>query len=172
MSGITKVTSTGPAEALQNSPQVISEEVFEKLFGSGKSLEIYTDESQLSGNKSISSMEIGDCITVFAVEKENGKTDCIMGWHLDDGSTIDGIKKQLEKCGDSELEHDFYIIGGNQGTTQGEGCLLENIREAISGYFIAESKIVFELVNPNADGKFKYVSANLQMNGTLSYCHH
>jgi hypothetical protein len=96
MSGIMKVTSTGSAEALQNIPQVISKQAFENLFGSGKSIELFTDESQLSGNRSISSMEIADCITIFAVEKDNGKTDCIMGWHMDDGSTIDGIKKNLK----------------------------------------------------------------------------
>jgi len=171
MSGILKVT-TGSAGIALNIPEVISPKTFDQLFGLEKSLKIFTDESQLSGDKSISSMEVGDCITIFAVEKDNGKTDCIMGWHMSNGSTIAGIEKEFEKCADSELEHDLYIIGGNQETTQGKGCLLENIRVAISRYFTGKFKIVHELVDLNPEGTFKYVSANLQMNGTFSYCYH
>ncbi len=170
MSGIMKVTSAGPGGTLINMAEVISQKAFDQLFA--KALKIGTGESRLSGASSITSIEIGDCITVFAVEKIDGKIGCIIGWHIDDGSTIDGIREEFDKWAESDLEHDFFIIGGNQEATQGEGCLLENIHVAISGYFTGDFKIVHELVDLNPDGLFKYVSANLQMNGTFSYCYH
>ncbi len=172
MSTISKVTSANPIIHPLDAPVIMSPKDFLHSFGIGKALQITTDESKMSGETSISSIECGDCITVFTIEKEDGITDAIMGWHLSDGSTVEEIIDEFDEYTDANLDHDFYIIGGNKGTTQGQGCLLENIHAAIKERFTGKSKILKELVHLNAANGLTFVSANLQMNGTLSYCLH
>jgi hypothetical protein len=172
MSTVSKISAAGHAFYQKISPVKMSEKSFNKLFGSEKAIQLVTDEFQMSGERSITSYAIGECITVFVVEKIDGKTDSIMGWHLSLDSTVDDIIGDFNEMAEAKLDHDIYIIGGTEDTVEGEDCLLENIREAISRAFKGKSKIVLELLNLNTDGKFDYISANLQMNGTLSYCHH
>lgn len=156
----------------------IDKKVFFKEFGNPETTKICgTDEHKYSEDKSITSFEIGDCITVFAVEKLDNKINAIMGFHISDDTTVDEIKEEcLNDYIDAAEKRKFYeisIIGGTQKTTNGNGCLLNNIHQAIKDFFINENfKIIQEHKNMNATTNFKFISANLQMDGTLTLCRH
>lgn len=154
----------------QYQPVVMKPDFFFKRFEDA--ITIATDEHKLSGESSISSVEIGDCITVFLRGFEQGKVDNIVGYHIDDESTIDDIIEVFkDECFDTSL-YDVILIGGNDQTTTGKDCLLANIREAINRHFNVRANIVAEYINTAKIAKTTYVSANLQMGGTFSICYH
>ena len=196
MSATNKVSSGSVLYAM-NSYRVVTEPVFYKQFSDVKS--IGTEGKAYSEEKAITSFDIGDCITLFAIEKHEGGIKAIMGWHIGNGATVEDIKgddylndfvignapeeeedddsEGSEKMSESkealERTYELYIIGGDKNTTQGTGCLLKNIHQAIGEFFFAGTfSIRQELVNLNSGTANKFVSANLQMDGTLTICLH
>lgn len=188
MSAVGKV-SAGSIERLVPLYRILSEPVFYETFHDAKT--IGTGGSTSSIDQSITSFDFDDCITLFAIEKMEGKIQFIMGWHFEDGITVEEMKgdrflnafvfgkKELdddeESSGphDTEKKYDLYIIGGNAATTQGAGCLLETIHQAVQEFFFEGSYVIrLELIHLNAKTTYNFVSANLQMDGTLTICHH
>lgn len=180
-----------------NIPLTLSEKEFFDQFGIGKAKQIGTDQTKCSEDKSITSYDIGDCITLFALEKEAGKIKAIIGWHIGDGESVEDLKgdeylnayitgnsvdsdepESSEDLEDTDTQippktYDLYIIGGTKHTTEGQGCLLNNIHQAIEEFFFEGTyTIKKELVNLNAGTTNEFVSANLQIDGTLTYCCH
>jgi len=172
MSIIMDVTFRNPDGMPLNAAEAISEKSFKKSFGMGKAFQVLMGQYEVSEDKSITSLECAEGITVFALEKVEGKAESIMAWHLEAGREIADIQLQFNEITEPEAHCEIYIIGGNEKTTEGAGCLLEKIEQAITGFFQVQPRIIHKLVNLNPDGKFKFVSANLQINGTLSYCYH
>ena len=168
----TKGVSSHPTPYVGKSHAEVSEGEFFKTFGVNQVKRIGCGEFVYSENWSITSYDIGDSITVFAVEKKGSSIEAIMGWHLGGGCSVEEIQLQLNEFADKDRNSNLYIIGGAQHTTEGPECLLANIKAAIEGFFIADVKILKELVSLNAGMREHFVSANLQMDGTLTYCRH
>ena len=185
---VVSTVSEGSSIPIMNSHRILSKRAFDELFYDAK--HIGTDETAYSEDRSITSFSIGDCITLFAIEKKDGKIQAIMGWHFSDETTVEDMKgddflnafvfgKELDDDEESSEPHDtgkkydLYIIGGNAATTQGTGCLLANIHQAIEEFFFEGSYVIrLELTDLNAKTTYNFVSANLQMDGTLTICHH
>jgi hypothetical protein len=180
-----------------NIPLTLSEKDFFEQFGVGDAKQIGTDEKAYSEDISITSFDIGDCITLFAIEKEAGKIKAVIGWHIGDDTSVEDLKGDEyldafitgnsvdsdESDSSEDLEetepqipqktYDLYIIGGTKHTTEGHGCLLSNIHQAIEEFFFKRTfTIKKELVNLNAGTINEFVSANLQIDGTLTFCCH
>ena len=149
----------------------MSKSEFFRRYGQGQAKLIGKDQSKYSDGKSITSYDIGDCITVFAIEKKQGKAVAILGWHIANHSSIEDIKAELDEHGVASNYHEIYIVGGTADTTEGTGCLLDNIHQALDQYFTTKVKIAQELVDL-VGGECTFVSANLQLNGTLTICRH
>ncbi len=163
---------TGPKIAYT----VMDSENFFKKFGWDKTQVIATDESyyadhQISSKKSITSFEVGDCITVFALEKEKNAIKAIIGWHLGNPLSAKQVANKF-KGFEYTNPYDIYIIGGNKSTTEGDNCLLANIHKAIKTIFNEESQVKLELIDVAARGEATFVSANIQLDGTLTLCRH
>jgi hypothetical protein len=143
---------------------------FKKFQGA---LKIATDEDEFSDENSITSFEVGDCITVFGINKEKGKISGIFGCHFDSLSDESEIKEPMKETlqKGSNYQCELYIIGGN-GSKDSQKCL-KNTHMTISKL---QSKYTVntlgECTNPNAGTNCTYVSANLQMDGTLTFCRH
>jgi hypothetical protein len=159
---------------------------------------IGTDDIACSSDKSITSFDIAECITVFVIEKDSaGNIEQIMGFHIADYTTVEDLKSSdyfdkfifgnnsnseesdNPKSDVFEGSYKLLIVGGSALTTnpyclfEGRNCLLDNIRQAIHEFFPEGSYTIDEsLVNPNTGTNFTFVSANLQMDGTLSFCRH
>jgi hypothetical protein len=133
---------------------------------------IGTDQEAYLEQGSISSFDIGDCITVFAIEKKDNKRTALIGWHIGNGESVHSLKKQFKEYVYDDLKYEIYIIGGTEITTGPEGCLLERIYGAINEVYNEDSVIKKELVNLNKNNDFQFVSANLHLDGTLTICHH
>lgn len=148
---------------------------------------IGSDEHEKSDEESITSFDMAECITLFAIEKRGSQIEAIIGWHISDDTSVDTIKGEdfldahlFGKSSESEgpedsrgKKYDLYIVGGDETTTQGHGCLLENIHQAIEEFFFEDSFIIRQkYVHLNLGTGIKFVSANLQMDGTLTICRH
>lgn len=184
---------------VNTSIEEIGEKLFFQKFWSENVKLIGTDEKAYSDEESITSYDIGDCITIFAIEKVNNETKGIIGWHIANETTVEDIKGEdyledyidsgesensegLEESeeksestdvNNSKTHYELFIIGGDENTTIGERCLLQNIHQAIDEFFIKDNfVIVREMVNLNKGTKYQFVSANLQMNGILTFCLH
>src|ERR1700733_1492141 len=127
MEGISSVTRGSTLNTF-NTYMEMDERDFYLQYDSDAAEMISADEGAFSDGKSITSYDIGDCITVFAIEKQGSKNEAINGWHISRDNSIDDIKNLFGGVFGAE-DHDFYIIGGNESTTHGEGCLLENIHK-------------------------------------------
>ena len=171
MSAVSNTFSSQNILAALNSYVVTSEQDFFKKFGWGKAKMVGTDENAYSEDKPISAFDIGDCITLFAIEKKNNKNEAMISWHIGNGSSVKDLVSELKGYNYSN-PYDLYIIGGISDTTEGEGCLLDNIHKAIKIIFNQSSKIKLELVNLNAKTGLDFVSASLQLDGTLTFCRH
>jgi|GEM_PF-3919445 hypothetical protein len=129
------------------------------------------------GVRSITSLDMNDCITVFGIAKYEQRIKQIFAYHVTsqtEQNGDDGIEDVLEGYNFEGGRFEFYIIGGN-ATSIGEG-LLGSIRSAIENVFgQREMQIMEELTDLNANEAEEddyYVSANLQTDGTLTYCRH
>jgi hypothetical protein len=153
-----------------NSAQVFeSYEDFNNTFDDTK--EIDTDENTSSTDKSITAIGVGDCIAVFAMEKANNVITEIIGWHFDRDSNTEEIEERFDDHANSNLNYDIYVIGGTADTTNGNECLLNRINNAIANFF-TNHRVLQRLINLNNNTNYNYISANLNMLGTLSYCRH
>lgn len=152
----------------------LNQKAFFKQFSEEKTKTIATDEDAYvdfqSQKKAITSYEIGDCITIFALEKENNKNKSLIGWHISNGGSVHDIVEELEGY-EQNNPYEIYIVGGTTDTVTGHGCLLENIKEAIKTVFNNHSKIKLELVDLDKSN-LDYISANMHLDGTLTICRH
>lgn len=148
---------------------------FFKRFGPGGSdnaRQIATDDGYCRASGSITSAEMGDCLTVFGLEKVNSITDSIMGCHISNQTSVHQIKKMLDENSNPKNFYDLYIIGGDKHSTLGKKCLLEKIHRAILELFTGGFKIVQERINLNSETTDAYISANLNIDGTFTFCRH
>jgi len=131
---------------------------------------IPSGEMAYSEDKPIVSYEIGDCITVFGVQKDGqGHIESIAGYHAELGTGIDSMKEYLESCFDKDaLTWEIFLIGGTAESIK-KGSLLSIIHEGLKGVLKDKYKIIEEKVNLPGD---QYVTAALTMKGELFFCRH
>lgn len=153
--------------------------------GDCKAESVPPGENIRSENQSVTSFKIGYGIALFAIEKEGNTPKAILCWHIDEKTPARALVKEIGpeqipveessvRCFEFDKTYDFYIIGGKESTiedTEEEACLLTNIRRMIAEDFV-NSTIKFELINPTAAHQTTFVSANLQLNGTLTLSFH
>lgn len=168
-----------PVEAVQaeqvpalKMPECISVKEFKTRFKNAD--RIYTCDYTHSDEGSISSMGVGDCITVFGKNKnETGKIKSIFGCHFDfytdDFLIKDGIKKYLDETEKVGFSAEVYIIGGNEDADSNQclDCIRKSIKELQADYSI---KILGEFINLNKGTDCDFIDANFQMDGTLTFC--
>lgn len=134
MSGkVTQGYSRTSVLSMMNSYSILDEVNFFKEFGWGSAKMLATGEDGYVGSstehKSITSFDIGDCITIFAIEKKSNKNEGVICWHIDNGSSVEDLIEEMEGY-DYTNPYDIYIIGGDSSTTEGSDCLLKNIQKA------------------------------------------
>lgn len=172
---VSQTFSSQSVLAMMNSYAVLDEKDFFKNFGWEKAKMLGTDEEgyvdSSTAYNSITSFDIGDCITIFAIEKENNKNIGVICWHIGNGSSVKNLIKEM-KGYDYTNPYDIYIIGGNSSTTEGTNCLLNNIHKAINNIFNLASTVKLQLTNLDAQTGLNFVSTNLCLNGTLTLCYH
>lgn len=192
---IVKGVSTGQVFHQTNNYKEYTETKFYKAFNTNVK-SIGTDAIAYSDGESITSFDIGDCITVFAIEKnEKNKIEAIIGFHIGNGATVEDLKgdeyfdafingntidseeseysEGSDEAQQAPKSYELFIVGGDSNTTKGSNCLLKIILKAVEEFFPTGSfTIDVSLVNPNGGTHYKFVSANLQMDGTLSICRH
>jgi hypothetical protein len=125
-------------------------------------------------NQSITTDSNGECITVFAIEKNGECNTAIMGWHFDDLTNQERIQNDFRKYVTPDKTYDLYLVGGDRSSVypHDDGkCLLTNIQEVVERVF-GKNKIRYELIYPKVNEKFVYTSANLGMDGKIVYCCH
>lgn len=131
-----------------------------------------TEDQEL---RALTAFNCFDDIAVFAIKKIRGKNMCVLGWRFsNDESSLD-IHLKFNELVDPKDVCDFYIIGGNSITTQGDNCLLDRIHLAIRGFFLEggkHPKVEQQHTNPNLKKKYLYVTANLQIDGKFTFCSH
>jgi len=111
-------------------PVIMEESAFFKKFHGARV--IATDEDTFSHENSITSFEVGDCITVFGINKEKGKISDIFGCHFDSLSDENEITERIEETLQKGSKYlcELYIIGGN-GSKDSKKCL-KNTHQTIS----------------------------------------
>lgn len=150
--------------------QEIHVDEFSRRFEKAK--QIHTDEVAFSKESSISSVEMDDCITIFGVKQDDsGKITEISAYHP---SSLTEEEEMLEEYFDSfqkAASISFYIIGGND-TSTAPGDLLSTILTTIQNYFGNTECIKEQLTGINKGSSNQFSTANIQMDGTLTYCLH
>lgn len=152
-----------------NTPDELSYEKFMSKFHR-KSNQIFKEGAAYSEGRSISSIGMTDCITVFALEKTPHQIKAIMAWHLLPELRSETIQNAFDQMAFKNRSYEIYLIGGSTKTTTGKECLLKNIHQALKKFFTNPPVIRQELVNLNMNRANCYVDANLQMDGTFSFC--
>ena len=167
-------TFSSPPTLPMSNPNVVGEKEFFENFGHKKAKMLATDEDGFVNSatkyQSITSFDIGDCISIFAIEKGNTKNESVICWHIGDGSSVKYLKNEMK--GNYTNPYDIYIIGGNSSTTEGPDCLLNNIHEAIENVFNSTYTVKLELINLDKKTGLNFVSANMHLNGALTLCYH
>lgn len=132
---------------------------------------VATDEMN-AHESSITSVGMGDCITIFGISKQNGKVREVFANHIDAASEESDIYHELEDFFDvdDDDQFDLYIIGGNENSVK--AGLPKFIKDAAAHFFGDKARIVFCLLDPPKTKDEPYVAANLQSTGELTYCHH
>lgn len=134
--------------------------------------QIHTDEVEFSQESSISSVEMDDCITIFGIERDaDGKIAEISAYHP---ASLTDEEEMLEEYFDSfekGASISFYIIGGNDASTT-PGDLLSTILTTIENCFGNTECIKEQLTGINKGSSNQFSTANIQMDGTLTYCMH
>jgi hypothetical protein len=149
-------------------PTCVDANTYDERFEFGRGLNLATNEQCCSGKSPIGSFEIGDCITIFAIEKNaNGSADSINGYHVSVDTDNENISEFLDGL---EMPLEICLIGGNDHTTS-EGQLLSNIENCISKSYGDLSCVTFSLLNQTPED-CDYCSACLEMDGTLTYCYY
>lgn len=151
---------------------ITSKREFDQNFADAK--KIATDQETANDKGSITSFGIGDCITLFAVSKYNSKIENIWGLHISNDQKLEEIKERINDYFYQNRKYSLYVIGGTPITTLGNDCLLMRIGKAIQSIFKKNQieHINNAYLNLTQHTTYKYVDANLQMDGTLTYCLH
>lgn len=150
----------------------LNEKQFREFYGNA--IPIKKDGYETTENQEVTALTAFNCvedIVVFAIKKFEGKKTCVMGWRFRWESIID-IQLKFNELVDPKTVCDFYIVGGNYVTTLGNNCLLDRIHTAIRDFFTNKNKIVEQYPNPNLNTQYSYVTANMQLNGKLTFCRH
>jgi len=137
--------------------------------------EIATDEIAViqQAGSGIASIEMDDCITLFAVEKTAiGAISAIIGYHISSHTNVEAIQEMFDDEHDisPNLSYDIYLIGGNDASTA-PGDLIDTIRSAIPIIFI-QNRIVGEYLNLKNSKENSYISAGMTMDGVFVFCEH
>lgn len=153
----------------------LNEKQFYEVYGNGIPIEngMYetTEDQEV---RALTAFNCFDDIAVFAIKKIRGKNMCAMGWRFKNES-LEDIQLKFHELLEPKDVCDLYIVGGNIFTTQGKNCLLDRIHLAIRDFFIdggKQAKVVQQHTNPNLNKKYLYVTANLQIDGKLTFCSH
>ncbi len=133
---------------------------------------VWEDEVEFSTQASLSSCGMDDCITVFGIERDaNGSIVEISAYHIKSFTKEDEMIETYFSRFVAQDAVSFYIIGGNAASVA-RGDLLDTIRATIRGYFGNIDRIRQSLTGINDGRHNKYSTANIQMDGSLSYCFH
>lgn len=152
-----------PINFMQNE---ISKKSFDERFKDA--LKCDTDELEPSTDKSITCFNVGDCLAVFGKTiNDKGKVE-IFGYHIDADTEKDEMVYHLEGCSNDLNKYDLYIIGGNSRTE--ETGTLKELHLALKEHFGNNGTIKGEFTNLNAGTRYKLISVNFQLNGTLTFC--
>jgi|GEM_PF-5020929 len=153
----------------QEYSRAISEDRFFKLFDPAKVPHaIKVGDGLCVDENSMNACWIDDGIVLFGIEKRLSKPASVMGYHISDKTSVSVIIMMLGIFANEENDYDLYLIGGKETTTSGQACLLENIHTAIDDFFKGKVNIVQRLIN--LCGMDTFIHANMNMDGTLTYC--
>lgn len=163
-------------------PYTVMEPIpFLKQFGDLRADVVGPGEDIHSSDRSVTSFNIDQGISLFALEKEGNKTTAVLCWHIEETTPVYAIVKETSleeidreescvRCFEMDKTYAFYIVGGKKETIQGSNSLLSHIKKMIQDEFHS-SAIQLEVLYPAPHPKI-FVSANLQRNGTLTLCFH
>lgn len=145
----------------------ISSKAFDERFKGVKG--VTTNETK-SADPSINTIEVADCITIFGRYSLYWGAQVACG-HFSNPTTKDEVLEFFDDFGFDKEACDLILIGGDALTArQEEGSLLLNIQDAIKEYFPnGLTHVKVELLNVVPDDQ-TYLDANLNINGTLTYC--
>jgi hypothetical protein len=173
------IPRTAPPSApwiILGKPLEMEKKIFDKAFRNATKIE--AAGHAYSKGTSITSPNMDDCITIFGIEKVGGQRKGIFGVLIQLGpmesSTINDdvvdMVENLKGYAAETKQFEIYIVGGNKASL--EGGFLEAIHEAIKTVFMNNGHIAGEFTDLNAGQPYQYVSANLQLNETLTICRH
>lgn len=170
-----------PTSHLATHYDTMESTAFLQRFGEEYAEVIRPGDDIYSSDLSVTSLNIGKGISIFALEKENDKTTAVLCWHVSEDTPDHAIVKKVGaeeidqdescvRCFEFDKTYAFYIIGGKHETTQRDDSLLSHIQQMIKEEFPGSS-IALKVINPCSSSK-GLVSANLQRNGRLTLCFH
>jgi len=149
----------------------ISSDSFDSIFN-GDKYSLSTGYHANTVIKPITSVDIGDCITIFGIETNSSEQVTeISACHL--GSYGEGDIQEYFDIFDtssSETKLSFFLIGGTTDTIQGNTCLLQTIYADFNEKFGSLNSIKGRLLDVR--GNYKHVTAGLNMEGELFYYRH
>ncbi len=129
---------------------------------------IATSEVVCSTDKPIVSWEIGDCITVFGIQKnQRGEITGIAGAHIAARTGLEDMEEPLGAFSADGGTTDIFLIGGDENSIS-EG-LVNTIYDGLNKALGKAYKIVEEKLNLPGE---EYVSASLEMDGNFTFCRH
>ena len=142
----------------------IEQNHFELRFGDAKKIateaEAYSEEPW----SSITSIEVGDCITLFGKERIDGKVHAIFAFHFSSDTTKGEVTRRVKDYIDKTpgKSYRFCLIGGNQSPSSFR-CV-DQIKASLNGlvdrgYSI---KSLNDYSNREMGGKL-YIDANLRL---------
>lgn len=130
---------------------------------------IEQDEIETSKELSITSYEMEDCVTLFGLKRNLRKIESIFAYQIGASTEEFEILDKLEGEG-AHGEYDFCLIDA-YANARSSG-LLDTIDIALIKYFQNKEIVISGITNLNAGSYERFISANLQMNGQLTFCRH
>lgn len=128
---------------------------------------IQPGENTWSDDKSISATSITDSIAVFTIVRQSNRITKIFAHHIGNPTDKRDIEGELDGyIKEKEADYEILIIGGDRGSE----VLLKNIRAVIPKLFKKNYQISGEFLNIDRGPRNRSISANLQMDGTFTYC--
>lgn len=181
MNGISHFHVPPALAASVNRPLFVMErEFFDTNSQEDKPSFVTIGQQKYSYEKPIIAYGMEDGIALFAIEKEEGQNAALFCWHIEGPTSYDQLREQLDAQAEGQRildfferdkTYDFYLIGGNEHTTRGYGCLLENIKALLQEKLSKDSQIKQEILYPQKEGK-TFASAKMHLDGRLFVCFH
>lgn len=184
-----------PASPLTNQLQLFSfdRKAFEEIVAPEEDVRIATDDFVFEPRaeiKSITSVDTGDCVTIFGISKDK---KFIWARHMStlenpdpevqDQTILDELKEMFgedasdeDEAEEARLERqqlgsfDLYLVGGNGSDSSNR--LVAGIQRVIPKFFDENTTIVDSFLHQAPSHKKNYITANLNLNGELRYYFH